>query len=308
MARVSAIIVTIGAKDYIKPCLDSLLKQTCPPYEIIVIDNSLKPDLAGLLNKLYPSVKVYSGPENLFYAPSLNKGIGEARGEFILCLNDDVVLDKDFIREELNGFLINEKIGMAGGKILRGDGKTLDSTGLFLTLWRTAKERGYGKPDSGQFEKSGFIFGVSGAAAIYRRKMLEEIKEGTGYFDSGLHMFYEDMDISWRANKRGWLAYYIPTAKAFHVRGGSSRPDSGIDKAIARRYLNDQLHYELIKNRYLTILKNETFLGSLLHLVPILIYDLCAWSFVLFFRPKVLKLFFNRLRRPDNIKQKLLTI
>ncbi|MFH1191630.1 MAG: glycosyltransferase family 2 protein [Candidatus Omnitrophota bacterium] len=293
MMRVSVLIVTIGAKNYIQSCLDSLLEQTHPPFEIMVMDNSSQPDFARKLNSLYPSVKIYSSAENLFYTGALNKGIQLAQGEFILCLNDDVILDKEFIREVLKCFLMNRQIGMVSGKILRGDGKTLDSTGLFLSVWRTAKERGYGRPDLGQFDKSGFIFGVSGSAAFYRKEMLEEIKEQGAYFDPGFRMFYEDLDISWRAQKCGWLAYYIPTAVAYHVRGGSFRPDSGIGKAIGRKYLNDRLHCDLIKNRYLAILKNETFFSLLLHLIPILIYDLCAWAYVVFFRPKAIKLFFN---------------
>jgi GT2 family glycosyltransferase len=297
---VSVIIVTKGVKDYLRLCLDSLLKQTHPPSEIIIIDNSLESKFAKDINELYPSVKLYSSAENLFYAAALNKAIALSQGEGVLCLNDDVILDREFIRESLKGFLIKDGIGMVSGKILRGDGKTLDSTGLFLTVWRSAQERGYGQPDLGQFQKSGFIFGVSGSAAFYRKVMLEEVKKKGEYFDADFRMFYEDLDIAWRARKAGWLAYYIPTALAYHVRGGSFRPDSGINKPIGRKYLNDLLHYDLIKNRYLTILKNETFFNFLLHFVPILIYDLCAWSYVIFFRRKVAKIFLGNLK--DSLK------
>lgn len=297
---VSAVIVTIGAKDYLKSCLDSLKQQSRLPFEIIVIDNSLKPALAQDIHKLYPSVKIYSGSSGSFYAQALNKGIGLSIGEFVLCLNDDVVLDKDFIQQALKGFRIKDNIGMVSGKILRSDGKTLDSTGLFLSPWRAPGERGYGRPDSGQFEKAGFIFGVNGAAAFYRKQMLEDIKDANGYFDSRFGMFYEDLDVSWRANRRNWRAYYLPTALAYHVRGGSFRPDSGIGKAVARKYLDSRLHCDLIRNRYLTISKNETFRGFLLHLIPILIYDLCAWGYVLIFCPAVIKLFFRRSKESRN--------
>ncbi|MDD5130584.1 MAG: glycosyltransferase family 2 protein [Candidatus Omnitrophica bacterium] len=291
---VSVIIVSIGAKDYLKLCLNSLLKQSYPPLEIIVIDNSCRPDFFQDMHNLYPSVKFYPSPENLFYAAALNKGIGFCRGDFVLCLNDDLVLDKDFIREALKGFLVDDRVGSVSGKILRSDGKTLDSTGLFLSVWRTAKERGYSQIDRGQFNRNGFVFGASGAAAFYRREMLESIKENGEYFDSDFGMFYEDLDLSWRAHRYGWWAYYLPAALAYHVRGGSFRPDSGIGKAIARKYLNDQLHCGLIKNRYLTILKNESLPSFMLHFIPILIYDLCVWGYVILFRPKVLRLFFGR--------------
>lgn len=290
---VSIIIVTIGARDYLWHCLDSVKAQSYTNLEVIVIDNSLNADFSAKIHQTFTFVKLYSSPQNLYYGVSLNKGIELSQGEFVLCLNDDVILDKDFIHQALKGFLISSQIGLVSGKLLRNGGKILDSSGLFLSVWRTAKERGYGKRDLGRFEKEGFVFGVSGAAAFYRRKMLDEIKEQGGYFDPSFGMFYEDLDISWRAKKKGWRAYYIPTALAYHVRGGSFRPDFGIDKAIARRYLNDQLHCDLIKNRYLTILKNETFFGFLLHLIPILIYDLGVWAYVIFSRPKVIGLFFS---------------
>lgn len=288
---ISVIIVTVGSKDYLWQCLDSIKAQSYPNLEVFVIDNSLNPDFSAKVRQSFAFVKLYSNSQNLYYGASLNMGIKLSNGEFTLCLNDDVILDKKFIQEALSGFLIEDKIGMVSGKILRRDGKTLDSTGLFLSIWRTAKERGYGQPDLGRFEKDGFIFGVSGAVAFYRKKMLEEIKEESGYFDSRFGMFYEDLDVSWRANKFGWQAYYIPTAVARHVRGGSFRPDFGIDKVIARKYLNDELHCDLIKNRYLTIIKNETCLGYFLYLIPMLIYDFCVWVFILFFQPKVIKLF-----------------
>jgi len=291
---VSIIIVTIGAKDYLWRCLDSIKTQSYSCLETIVIDNSLDAGFSAKISQLFPSIKLCSNVQNLHYGVSLNRGISQSQGEFILCLNDDVILDKKFIQESLRGFWIKNNIGLVSGKILRANRETLDSTGLFLSVWRTARERGYGRRDVGQFEKEGYVFGVSGSAAFYRKKMLEEIKDRDGYFDPNFCMFYEDLDISWRAQKSGWAAYYVPGAIAYHVRGGSFRPDSGIGKSIARKYLNDQLHYDLIKNRYLTILKNETFFSFFVHLIPILIYDLCVWSYVVFFRPKVVKLFFSR--------------
>ena len=298
---VSIIIVTNGSKDYLWHCLDSVKAQSYPDLEVMVIDNSLNSNLSLKIREAFSSVKLYSNQQNLYYGVSLNKGIALSHGEFILCLNDDVVLDQDFICQALKGFLIKDNIGMVSGKILRMDALTLDSTELFLSSCYTAKERGYGQQDVGRFEKPGFIFGVSGAAAFYRKKMLEEIKQGQDYFDSNFRMFYEDLDIAWRAHNRGWRAYYIPLARVFHVRGGSFRPELGLGKPVARKYLSDELHADLIKNRYLTILKNATFINFLLHLIPILMYDFCAWGYVIFFRPKVMREFLRNLRNPAKI-------
>lgn len=292
---VSVITVTFGVKRYIFDCLDSIQKQSHPPMETIVIDNCASSDLVRQITGQFPWVYFYSNGRNLFYGASLNRGIELSRGEFVLCLNDDVYLDKEFINEALKGFFIDERIGSVSGKILRSDRKTLDSTGLYPSIYRSAKERGYGKVDAAQYNKPGFIFGASGAAAFYRRKMLDEIKKGVEYFDSRLIMFYEDLDLAWRAKALNWKAYYMPKALAFHVRGGSFRPDRGLGRAIARRYLDDKMHARLIKNRYIVMLKNERIFNFILHFIPIVMYDICVWAYVCIFRSKVIKAFFSKI-------------
>lgn len=267
---VSVIVVSAGTKEYLEPCLGSLSAQSYKNIEIIVIDNSLR-------------------AKALSYCAALNQGIEKSRGEFILCLNDDVVLEKDFIQEALKGFLVSEKVGMASGKILRFDKKTIDSTGLFLSPWFTPEERGYSLKDKGQFEKAEYIFGVSGSAAFYRRKMLEAVKDRFGYFDQRFAFFFEDLDLAWRANRQGWRAYYIPCAIAYHLRGGTARGKSGRGKVFARRYLSADLHVCLLKNRYLTLLKNASWPDLALRLPLIIFYDCAAWAWALCFAPAAIK-------------------
>lgn len=143
---VSIVIVTCGVGNYIKACIDSIKVQTYPGLEITVINNSLNSSFAEDFEQYCSSgklsIKLYSSPKNLFYCDALNKGITMSRGNFILCLNDDVVLDKRFIKIVLRGFRVDKRIGMVSGKILRPDGKIIDSTGLFLNPCRTSEEFG----------------------------------------------------------------------------------------------------------------------------------------------------------------------
>jgi GT2 family glycosyltransferase len=266
---VSIIVVTKGAKDYIDFCLNSTRTQAYTAVETIVIDNL--------------------SDENASYCSALNKGIRLSKGDFVLCLNDDVVLHRDFITEAIKCFDLDPRMGMVSGKVLRQDAKTIDTTGLFLSCWRTAKERGYGAKDRGQFEKPGYIFGVCGAAAFYRREMLEHVKLESEYFDTDFRFFYEDLDIAWRANNLGWRGYYNPKAVAYHVRGGTARENKGLNKKYARLYLSDRLFVDLVKNRYLTIIKNESIAGFLLHLPCIIAHDVLAWGYILFFKFPLIK-------------------
>ena len=139
---VSVIIVTCGAGDYLLSCLDSLRRQAHKAIEVIVIDNSMNTRFRDEVIRQYPEIKIYSEKINLFFAGALNKGIGLSSQDFVLCLNDDVVLDSLFIQEAIRGFYQDSSIGMVSGKILRSDGMRIDSTGLCLTPWRTARERG----------------------------------------------------------------------------------------------------------------------------------------------------------------------
>ncbi|MDD5044715.1 MAG: glycosyltransferase family 2 protein [Candidatus Omnitrophica bacterium] len=285
---ISVVVVTSGALDHLWRCLSSLREQSYRNLEIILIDNSADENLSKEVNRLYPEVKVSRSGKNLFYGRALNKGIEISSADLILCLNDDVILDKDFVALASRGFEKDARIGMVSGKILRLDKKTIDSTGLFLTIWRTARERGHGKPDTGQYGKEGYIFGAPLAAGFFRRAMLEQIKV-EGYFDDDFDMFYEDLDIAWRSHRFSWKAYYLPDAVAYHARGASARCPNAIGKKFARTQLSEALLFELMKNRYLTIIKNETLLGLALHLPFILIYDILAWGYVFFFRPLYLK-------------------
>lgn len=306
---ISVVVVTAGIDNYLGLCLESIKEQAYSPLEVIVIDNSLNENFSQRVTKSYPDIKLYSSPTNLFYSGGLNKGVYFCKGDFILCLNDDVILDKGFIEKALRGFSLDNRVGMVSGKILRSDRKTIDTTGLFLSIYRSAKERGYGFQERGQFEKSGFIFGVNGAVAFYRKEMLDELKINSEYFDSDYHFFYEDLDIAWRANLLGWKAYYIPQALAYHVRGVSVRKGHGLNKPYARRYLSEGLHADLIKNRYLTIIKNESWFNFLLHLPFMALYDLVIWIYVLVSRPSAIKIFLSNLKYIESAfkKRKILT-
>ncbi len=291
---VSVIIVTAGEENYILSCLESLRKQAYPFTEIIIIDNGLGQELKSRILREFPQVKIFPGPETLSYSASLNRGIAQSRGDYILCLNDDVRLSPGFILNGRQGFSLDDKIGIISGKILRFNEKLIDSAGLTLSPWLTARERGYGRPDQGQFENSGYVFGATGAAAFYRRSMLEEIKDGQDYFDPDFKLFYEDLDVAWRANHAGWKGYYQPSAVAYHLRGGTVRIEKrGIDKRCARLYLNDDLYFNLVRNRYLTIAKNVKFTDLLLRLPLVAIYELAAWSLIIFSRPRLLSRFFT---------------
>ncbi|MBU4311142.1 MAG: glycosyltransferase family 2 protein, partial [Candidatus Omnitrophica bacterium] len=219
---ISVIVVNYNKKDMLKRCLDSVRGQGLQDIEIIVVDNASSDDSVEMVGRYYPDARLIWNTRNLFFCKAYNQGIDRAKGSFILCLNNDVVLDKDYLKEALAAIGVDIRVGMVSGKILRPDRKTIDSTGLFLGRNRKPVERGYGRKDRGQYERPGYVFGVSGACAFFRRGMLKDVKDANGYFDERFGMYYEDLDLCWRAQKKKWKAYYTPKAIAYHERAGTA--------------------------------------------------------------------------------------
>lgn len=279
---ISVIIATYNRKDLLKQCLDSVCGQSFKDIEVIVVDNASKDDSAAMVKKCYPEVELICNTDNLLFSKAQNQGIISSKGDFVLCLNNDVILDKDYLKEALFSVELNPAIGMVSGKILRMDKSTIDSTGLFLGRNRKAVERGYGKIDKGQYNKPGYVFGVSGAAAFFKKTMLKDIRDENGYFDERFGMYYEDLDLCWRANKLGWRAYYNPKAVAYHVRGGTAVV--GPKRCFASRNDNfsrlpEDLQKRYIINRYRCMIKNDSIISFLVNSPFILCYNIKIWAY-----------------------------
>lgn len=271
MPKISIVILTYNSINFIKPCLDSIFNQDSPDYEVIVVDNGSQDGTADFIKKNYPQVKLIENRKNFGACKARNQGIELSGGDWILTLDSDTILKKDFLLQMLTKIqtLSFDNIGMIQPKILKIDKKTIYSVGIFLSSLRRFFDIGKDKKDSGQFDKQNYIFGGCSAAVFYKRQMLEEIKEDTGYFDERLFFLVEDVDLAWRAKRRGWSCIFSSDIVCFHY-GNSSNYDRQ-----ARRYL-------CFRNRLLMILKNERLLGKI-KLVPVFfIYDLSRLLFLTF--------------------------
>ncbi|MFH1783029.1 MAG: glycosyltransferase family 2 protein [Candidatus Omnitrophota bacterium] len=287
---ISVIVVNHNRSALLKRCLESLRGQSLMDFEVIVVDNASSDDSVEMVKTYFQDAKVIQNTTNLYFSKAYNQGMEASYGSFILCLNNDAYLEKDFLKEALFAIGKDEKIGMVSGKILREDKLTIDSTGLFLGRNRKPIERGYGLPsyakategrrDTGLYDKEEYIFGVSGSCAFYRKKMLEDIKDKHGYFDERFEMYYEDLDLSWRAQKKGWKAYYTPKAIAYHKRS------SGFFT------IPDDLKKKYIRNRYLCMKKNDSLKDVIWNIPFILIYEIKLWGYMMYnyFRSRILNI------------------
>jgi len=251
---VSILITTFNSAPFIERCLDSVERQSYRPLEVIVVDNASTDGTRELLAKRGTGIKVVYNDSNIGFAAAQNQAARSAKGSWLLSLNPDVVLSPNFVAEAVSMGESNPKIGAVCGKLLRWNlgsdpefTKAIDSTGIYFLHNLRHLDRGAGEADRGQFEEAEHVFGATGAAALYRRSMVEDVSVGGEFFDEQFFAYREDADLAWRAQIMGWHCLYAPRAIAWHVRRVTPE---------RRSELPTEINWHSIKNRFLMRAKN----------------------------------------------------
>jgi GT2 family glycosyltransferase len=288
VAPVSVVIVTWNSAAWVAPCLASLRAMKRIPAEIIVVDNASADGTAEIVSRGFPEAGIVVLPGNVGYCRANNLGFARTTSPFVLALNPDARLEPGYL-ETLLPVFDDPLVGIATGKLLRVDGETIDSAGQLLGRSRRPIDRGYGRRDAGQFDEDIDVFGACGAAALYRRAMLEHVADPGGeVFDERFFAFYEDLDLAWRARKLGWKAVYRHRALGFHARGASAAGGSGPRRGFAMLSRSPEIRFHIAKNRYLTILRNDSLAAYLRDLPFILARDLAIAALLAATSPGVL--------------------
>jgi GT2 family glycosyltransferase len=275
---VSVTLLNWNGLKFLSGCIDSVLAQTYPSIELIVVDNASSDDSVRWLTERYGNkINLIVNSANIGFSRGMNVGIKAAAGDYIMPLNFDVIMDNGFVAAMVDAIESGERVGSVSGKLLRlGDeGKThvIDSTGHQIFKNRYVTNRGEDQQDKGQYDTGDLVFGTCGAVPLYSREMLNDIAYGGEYYDESFFIMLEDVDVDWRAQLRGWNCVYTPLAAAYHYRGATG---SGKSRLIQRHYY---------KNRYLLMLKNDFALSYLKYLPAIALMDLYLNLDILFTSP-----------------------
>jgi len=313
---VSVHIVTYNSADDIIDCIEAVMAQDYPIEKIVVVDNASSDGCAERVSTFHRTIPKTSPthsledidppnipkneeiPTNLVliqnqkntgFAPAHNQAIAATETDYVLVLNPDLTLAPDYISRLITQMENNPQIGSATGKLLlKGDHGLVDSTGLRMNRARRAFDRGAGEP-ADQWTQSGPVFGVSGAAAMYSRRMINDIIVDGEFFDADFFAYKEDVDVAWRAELFGWQGYYDAEAIGYHERGWKTSGRSNKPMFIRRiSYIN----------RYKMIYKNESAQTMLKTILISLPYELAAHGYMLLREPQLItawKSFFTQL-------------
>jgi GT2 family glycosyltransferase len=274
MVKVAVNIVTFNSAGDIAACLESVAAQTFRDFQVHVLDNASSDDT---ISKVKPfDVTLVESKVNTGFAKAHNDLIRAYPAEYALILNPDAILRPDFIEKIVAALDARADAASATGKLLRFDGKTLDSTGIIMLRGQRHLDRGAGEPDLGQFDKSEDVFGPSGAAALYRVKALQDVAikvDGAPeFFDEDFFAYREDADLAWRCRLMGWSSIYVPDAVALHRRRVTPERRSQLPSII---------NYHSVKNRFLLRINNITSSLYARDFLPITLRDLSVVGYVL---------------------------
>ena len=316
---VSVAIVTWNSVQLLDECFAALAAQDYRDLEVIIVDNASTDGTCAVLRTIESSWRIIYNQKNVGFAAGQNQAIRSSRGEWVLCLNPDVVMSPDFITQLVAAGEAHSDAGSLCGKLLRWNAvgrveqafrpassvnfdnssgaevcdlsprtglftradaglkarstdpssdlvrkpdessppsllyhtiaadprrtNIIDSTGIYFTRNMRHLDRGAEEIDRGQYDRVQYVFGATGAAALFRRGFIEDVSVEGEFFDEDFFAFREDADLAWRAQLMGWKCLYVPSADCLARAACDARaprkPAAGDQLALGKEPLPD---------------------------------------------------------------------
>ena len=259
--RVSVVIPNWNGERFLDICLTSLREQTFESFETILVDNGSSDGSVAYVGEHFPEVRVVPLKENRGFSTAVNAGIEASETEYVVLLNNDTEQDPRWLESLVIAADTHSEAGLFASKLVDFyDRRTLDGAGDALRLSGLPYRLGHGERDRGQFDAPAYVFGACGAAALYRRAMLD----GIGLFDEDFVSYCEDGDLSFRAQLAGYRCRYVPGAVVYHMGSAST---GGKRSATATRLGTRNSLSLLVKNLPVSIMP---------HVLPFFIFGQVA--------------------------------
>jgi hypothetical protein len=284
MTKVSVIIVNYNGDGLIKGCLKALDGQSFRDFEVVIVDNGssdrsldeIRDFLQG--SSIASIAKVIALDRNLGFAGGNAEGLRYARCEYIALLNNDTEPNEKWLEELVGAMDSDTKVGICASKLIVHGTNHIDSAGdIFSTVLKGFK-RGEGEK-AFLYNEGGYVFGACAGAALYRRRMIDEV----GFFDEDFFLIHEDTDLNLRAQLNGWKVFYAPGAIVYHKVRSTIGQSS--DMAVYHSLRNSE--FVRMKNIPIGVFTKCLFAFIIGELSEFIFFAIKHKKFVLFFKAKV---------------------
>jgi len=248
------VMVTHGHAATLPACLEAVATLEPPPALVTVLDNA-SPDgsadtVAAFGGRL--PLRLLRSEVNVGFAAGINRCLEEGSSPWVLLLNPDCAPRSDYVARLLEGVAARSsghEIGSVTGLLLRASGPgleatdTVDAAGMVVTPSGRHIDRGAGGTEGPRLRRPAWVFGGTGAATLFRREALEDVRYPDGQvLAESFFAYREDAELAWRLQWRGWRCLFVPVAVAVHLRG--LRPERGRRQPAAVNRLS-------VRNRFL---------------------------------------------------------
>jgi len=239
------------------------LKDTCElidsiPFkedmEVIVVDNASKQDEASIIIERYPQVTVIRSDKNLGFAGGNNLGIKEAKGKYILLINNDTYFKEFDIEPLIERLESSDKIGIVCPKLRFAWGNNLIQFAGYTPLSNITlrnKAIGFGEEDNGQYDKAHPTPYAHGAAMLIKREAIEKV----GFMPECFFLYYEEIDWSMMFTRAGYEIWYDPDCIVYHKESQTTGQNSPL-----RTYYITRNRLLLVKRNYKGINKYLSYI------------------------------------------------
>jgi GT2 family glycosyltransferase len=276
LPKVVIIILNWNGKADTIECLESMKRITYSNYKILLVDNGSTDGSVECFRERYPGMEIIENRENLGFAEGNNVGIRKAMetgADYVLLLNNDTVVDKEFLGELVEVAESDPKIGFAGPKVYyynynsRKD--VLNFAGGKLNMWKgTSYHIGGNEIDTGQYDEIKKVDYAEGSCLFISKEVINKI----GLLDSIYFTYWEETDWCIRGKNAGYSSIFVPKAKIWHKIGASNKGKKNV--------------YYLVRNRFWFMRKYSTlfeYFSSSLYFI-VFIFWFQSSIFVLYHR------------------------
>jgi GT2 family glycosyltransferase len=219
--KASIVIPNYNGQKYLRDCIDSLYCIDFPRenYEIIVVDNASSDSSCELILSMYPDVMLIKAERNLGFASGCNLGIKNSSGECIVLLNNDTVVDTNWLKELVTVADGDKDVAIVGSKLLfKENPDRIQNAMSYITTRGDGGDLGSHQPDENQYDTTREGMAVCGASMLIKRTLIEDI----GALDEDLFAYYEDVDLCYRTRLYGKKIVFAPRSVVYHVHAATS--------------------------------------------------------------------------------------
>lgn len=274
MEKVTIIVLNYNGQRFLEGCFSSLEKLDYPAFEIMVVDDNSTDESVSFVEENFPKVKIIKNKENLGAPISFNKAVKEAKTELIVKADNDIIVDKNWLKAMVLALNQNPKIGIVGSKILhygsdeiQDIGSNIDRFGYQMNYYTLE-----GLPKGGSKIKEAFY--VSGCSMLFRKNLFEKV----GGLDEKYFLYKDDLDLCWRMKLLGCKIVTNLNSQMYHLSGVITGGTSVLDQQ-GRYHTTARKRYFGERNTLRTLLKNYSNL-SLLKVLPLYFFIILAEVFL----------------------------